>query len=355
MTWSLCHVVLNASINDMRRSPREILSFVLVALLMFCSGSQPATAFGSDGREWVDVRFEYSPGFERIIPGRRFMFFHHHVPKTAGRSLYRYFLREGHPEGIEPCAQVVRPEYQPGETHCLLYGGHDNFCNDLVLKLKEEQKRTSNYETCNLLSFESRNLTWDLTYHLTMPSLKVVTMFREPLGHYLSQFMHDRAWKRVSTMAEYLSQSNDRGYNIAANGNLIHQRLGVQSLQEAKNILLNRLFFFGFMEYWLQSLCLLSYQLNQFDRITCNLCHREDLNEPPENLSMSEQFFIGSMRVGVKTEDTLSEASLTAQDIRRVQEINADDMHLYTWAVEIFKARLRIIERTERVRMLCDE
>jgi hypothetical protein len=322
---------------------------------MLCSGSQPAAGTGDDGREWVDVPFEQSPGFERIVPGRRFMFYHHHVPKTAGRSLYRYFLKEGHPEGVEPCVQVIHPEYQPGDSHCLLFGGHDNFCNDLVLKLKDEHNRTAKYETCNLLSFESRNLTWDLTYHLTMPGLKVVTMFREPLGHYMSQFMHDRAWKRVATIGEYLSQGNDRGYNVGANGNLVHQRLGVQNLQDAKNLLLQRLFFFGFMEYWPQSLCLLSYQLNEFDRTMCNLCHREDLIKPSEGFSMSERYFLGSKRVGVKTEDSLSEASVTAQELRRVQDINANDMHLYTWAVEIFKARLRHIERTEGVRMLCDE
>ena len=338
-----------------RRAGRAAVALLCVAFGLLSCAPSPIEGTAGGDPEWVHARFEQSPGFERITPGRSFMFYHHHVPKTAGRSLYRYFLKEGHPEGIEPCTQVLHPGTQPGETDCLLFGGRENFCRDLVSRLKDEELRTSQYETCNFLSFESQNLTWDLTQHLTMPRLKVVTMFREPIAHYVSQFMHDRAWGRVSTMSEYLSQTNTRGYNVGTNGNLIHQRMGVTKLQEAKDLVHDKMFFFGFMEYWPQSVCLLSYQLRQFDRAICNLCHREDLVKPTEGFSMSERYFLGSKRVGVKSDEALSEAALTVQELRQVQDINADDLHLYTWAVEIFKARLRHVERAEGVKLLCDE
>ena len=107
-------------------------------------------------------------------------------------------------------------------------------------------------------------------------------MLREPVSHYVSQYMHDHSWGRASSMEEYLTQGNDAGYNIGRNGNLIHQRLGVSNVPKAKELLAKEIFFFGIMEYWAESLCLLAYQLDRFDRQFCNLCHLEDLEKPEE-------------------------------------------------------------------------
>lgn len=301
------------------------------------------------------AQFTQPTTFERLTADNTWMFYHHHIPKTAGRSFYRYFRKEGHPAGINICAQRNHPTdpAPPGEE-CQLYGGHENFCQELVAQLKAEERKHNEYRTCNMLSFESTNFTWDVTQHLTMPRVKVMTMLREPIAHYVSQFMHDKAWGRVETMHQYVNQLNSHGYNIPINGNLLHQRLGVDKLEDAKDLLVHKVFFFGFLDYWHESLCLLSYQLNLFDRKLCNLCGDETLVKPEEGFTISQRFFMGSKRTGVKKEDDLESAGLSVNQLKDIQDINKMDVHLYTWAVEVFKARVREVERVEGVGILCE-
>eukprot|EP00873_Tetraselmis_striata_P041664 jgi/Tetstr1/461928/TSEL_007006.t1 len=328
---------------------------LLVALLLAVASQPSAARWYTPSADTRHASYHVPATFERLTADNTWMFYHHHIPKTAGRSFYRYFRKEGHPEGINICLQRNHPTdpAPPGEE-CQLYGGHENFCQELVAQLKAEEHAHHEYRTCNMMSFESTNFTWDITQHLTMPRLKVMTLLREPIAHYVSQFMHDRAWGRVETMDQYLNQLNERGYNTPINGNLLHRRLGAHTLEAAKALLVGNVFFFGFMDYWHESLCLLSYQLNLFDRTLCNLCGDEALEMPAEGFTLSQRFFMGSKRTGVKKEDALENAQLSVNQLKEVQAMNAMDVHLYTWAVEVFKARVRQVEQEEGVGILCE-
>lgn len=220
-------------------------------------------------------------------------------------------------------------------------GEADKFCPGLVEQLKREVGSSGRYQKCNFMTYETRNMTREVTEHLTMPRLKPLTMLREPVSHYLSQFLHDKSNRRVRTLEEYLNMENPKGYNRNVNGNFQLKRLGARSVAEGKQILSEHMFFFGVIEHWQPSICLLNYQLGQFDRIKCDLCEAHG--------------GVKTSWIGHRTAKEEKGSTLDVSLVKQMQRINRLDSELYTWAMEEFKGRVRQVEQKEGVKMLCNE
>eukprot|EP00873_Tetraselmis_striata_P009417 jgi/Tetstr1/429681/TSEL_019577.t1 len=203
---------------------------------------------------------------ETLNTSSKYFFYHSHIPKAGGRSFYSIFRRSPRIPGITPCRQSVYSR----TSDCPMKG--DPVCPQRFAEIRENFQAHGSYGDCNFLSFETPSLIASLQNELDMPDVKVMTTFREPVSHFVSQYLHDRRHGRINNnITRYIN--GGIGYQKRCGvGNFQMCRLGVKTLSAAKD-LVSQIFHFGILEYWDASICLLYYQLGRFNRSKCaNLC-----------------------------------------------------------------------------------
>mmetsp|Transcript_30624 Transcript_30624/g.76651 ORF Transcript_30624/g.76651 Transcript_30624/m.76651 type:complete len:336 (+) Transcript_30624:262-1269(+) len=311
------------------------------ALVVVCGVATASPHPGMHIRTFYTAAANYDmpATFETLRSNGKYFFYHSHIPKAGGRSFFSIFIRTRVP-GIVPCHQDIDPALN-AVSPCPRRGA--TFCPSRFASLREDYEEHGRYTSCNFLTFETKNLTSALQNQLNMPDVKAMTMFREPISHFMAQYLHDQRYHRVDTFATYLRGGVGYGSRGCRGivGNFQICRLGVTSMLEAK-ALVSSIFFFGILEYWDASVCLLYYQLGRFDRSKCaNLC--TDGRTP-----------VIDVHVGTTENKEMVSAKLDMSLVRQAKEINKVDAELYAWATQVFFARVRRVEQRENVVLLCD-
>ena len=294
-----------------------------------------------------------------------------HFPPTA----VRYFWSGGGPSGITPCNQTDL--YRGAE--CPHVAGGPQFCQRLLRELSHEKRTGGEYRTCNFLTHETEGFDRFRRSRLRdslLPDLKAITFLREPISHYLSQYKGSFIGTKKGNPSKNLrlQEYMEGGYGYGGGGNMMTNRLlgmpsgSISPELLARQKLMENFFMFGIVEQWSQSFCLLSFQLGQFRRDLCEgLCragphseYQPNHNAPAQNTA--DSLFLAAGKANAAAAHPLA-ANLThiwteglgMDMLERIRRINRADLSLYTWAVEVFKARVRHVERAEGVRLLCDE
>mmetsp|Transcript_31902 Transcript_31902/g.81685 ORF Transcript_31902/g.81685 Transcript_31902/m.81685 type:complete len:338 (-) Transcript_31902:55-1068(-) len=272
---------------------------------------------------------------ETLKISSKYFFYHSHIPKAGGRSFYSIFRRSPRIPGITPCRQSVYSR----TSDCPMKG--DPVCPQRFAEIRENFQAHRSYGDCNFLSFETPSLIASLQNELDMPDVKVMTTFREPVSHFVSQYLHDRRHGRINNnITRYIN--GGIGYQKRCGvGNFQMCRLGVKTLSAAKD-LVSQIFHFGILEYWDASICLLYYQLGRFNRSKC------------ANLCSDDRGAVIKAHIGTAPDKQLVSAKLDLSVLRRMGDLNKVDAELYAWATQVFFARVRRVEVQENVTLLCE-
>jgi hypothetical protein len=215
----------------------------------------------------------------------------------------------------------------------------------------------------------------------TNTSIHVMNIFRSPTQHILSAIAHIAKHKtsknnRCGNLHEYVTTDGEcRTYPIE--NMQTHVMSHPVSIEVALRKL-DKLFFVGILELYEPSVCVLGYQLGQFNKERCD-CNNEKGNfiffsfsfiyielfiiinlqysiDKLQNISRFFFFLTGiSAHTNVHHYSKTDPASIViADDLSKVQSKILLDNYLYNAALEITIARIEHVEKKTGIRIMCD-
>jgi hypothetical protein len=266
------------------------------------------------------------------------LFYHVHIPKTGGQTIYGCMLRSWGREG-----GFIQGN---GSPNCR------NVSRDVLSSI--------HYLSCEI--------TYNGEFSSIMSSLKrtnreimAFTMIRQPLSYVFSALEHhitrrghaacqdfnaiivaDR--KNFSACAHYdIRNLQTRVFSSSDPKSFDPTTFGPANLTQALSILRNELFSIGITGYFRASLCLLAYQMGQL-HLHKPVCDCRQLDPT-----------IKIFQKNKSSNSTLNRHNLLSAEALEVllsQYINLDEI-LYNYALDLFLSRIIVAERHENIKLLC--
>lgn len=261
----------------------------------------------------------------RPVPPRTL--YHLHVPKCAGTSLAQLLPR--HIAPLMRCDAFAEKLYKK------------------PLRFADAARALRAGEIdCNFVSVEG-----DFEAAALLPNDTVIfTMLREPLSLLISQWRHDMAKGKFESIdAKYalvesgqVQVAADRQPMIGFGANSMTLRIGSGLLKRAKERLHG--IEFGVVEHFHASVCLLLFVINRrlFDT-ACVECDKSPLSEQV------------AANAAAQRADGSDAAVVPLHRLQQAMRANLADQRLYTYAYELFWARIRHVQRETGRQLICDD
>ncbi len=174
--------------------------------------------------------------------------------------------------------------------------------------------------------------------------IHVMSLFRNPIQHALSAIAHtarhkDRNIKVCASLREYLATEGEcitypiENFQTHVLSHPINLELAMKKLES--------LFFVGVIELYDASICVLGYQLGQFDVNKCNCSSTHGGAATMANTHDYSQIFPSSMAY--------------VDDISKMMKKLDMDVVLYGRALEITMGRIEYVQRMTRTRIVCSD
>lgn len=282
---------------------------------------------------------------QELYPGHFFL--HMHTPKTGGTTFKDIIAVTdnkkyncGYPSANYPS------EFSIGDlvdSDGCTYFTYEMREVDKCEARKKDNCLLGNYVTqyeCDHRCVESN---MDINYNAkTNTSIHVMNIFRSPTQHILSAIAHIAKHKnannnRCGNLHEYITTDGEcRTYPIE--NMQTHVMSHPVSIEVALRKL-DKLFFVGILELYEPSVCVLGYQLGQFNKERCD-CNNEKGISAHSNVHHYSKTDPASIVI--------------ADDLSKVQSKILLDNYLYNAALEITIARIEHVERKTGIRIMCD-
>uniref|UniRef100_A0A7S3XLY1 Sulfotransferase domain-containing protein n=1 Tax=Heterosigma akashiwo TaxID=2829 RepID=A0A7S3XLY1_HETAK len=258
-------------------------------------------------------------------------FVHLHIPKTGGQRFYSLFF---------PMWKVPMRVNCGASSTCCVEGESDEVLSRIA---------KSPADTCsgNFFSYEMEYsiIEQHLSEEIRDGRVKVLLMLREPQSLFRSQIYHminhghcDKHEKRFKPCAQGWARRH--GGDIQARHLDLAPGSAAADLPQALGVLREKIYWFGFTEYYEESLCVLAYQLGTFDPKACSCSDGSD--------STGSHLRKFNARVSELHPNALFEDGFSVEDVTR------KDQQLYEYAFQLFLEKVDAIEQDTGVRVLCN-
>lgn len=269
---------------------------------------------------------------KNYYPGHFFVFIH--IPKSGGGA----FNYRTCPKHVSACGESC------GCGNCGLpyYGKSGMSPPDL---------RSYQKGSCPILSYEINYTSFKSAFYSPKPArgrdIRMLTMIRDPISHVKALIgskvlMHEAKYANGDRSERTLRCRNPIQHLNKSAGcsqlDLVSAQtkwLADGNIEIGKN-LLRKMFAFGLSSFYAESMCLLQYQLGQFDEHKCNYRNLKKMNEQSNELMRGDEH------------DFLWDSEVLRKQLRKYTQ---KDAILYAEAKTIFFHRIRQLELTKKVRI----
>lgn len=258
-------------------------------------------------------------------------FVHLHIPKTGGQRFFSLFY---------PLWEVPMHVNCGASSTCCVDGEADEVLGRI-------SKHPTSACSGNFFSYEMEY--GDIHQHLSTEiddgSVKVLLMLRDPQALFRSQIYHNIDHGHCDTLDKEFGACA-RNYVASHGGDIQTRRLDLArgdadgDLAQARRVLGEKVYWFGFTEYYDESLCVLAYQLGTFDAQACSCSDADGTSSSGTHLRKFNAR--GELHPHAQNEDGFS-----------VEAVTQKDQKLYDYAFKLFMEKVDAIEQETGVRVFC--
>ena len=255
-------------------------------------------------------------------------FYHIHVPKTGGQSLFLAIVDT-----------PKEPKYNCNTLPC---------CDKTLNAQDDLIGRIGGQGNCSFFSYEVKPAMVNSVMGRDPAVFKGMSFFRDPMEHAFSALQHMKTMRpkeACQNATQYLAGEKCKMYNIS---NLQTTRMGYSPAAGEMDLATaiertNKLFFVGIVQHYAASICLLRYQLGQFHKEACDCRRKVDQ--------------AGSIIPSVVNAGHYDRAhpEYSLDNFKKLRSRLELDYVLWNHALLLFYSRVRQVEQLHDIEMICGE